>query len=355
MKLSLENTEKSSGVGKMLMKFIVPLVITVGLCYILFTGINFSEMIAIIRRDCDFRWIGAVWVVSILSHVFRAMRWQIQLNAIDCRTPLVYLVYSIFGTYAINLVFPRLGELWRTGYISQRQNKPFAAIFGSMVAERLADTVTVLLLTLVTFLLARTGIMAFMAKYPEVYIGLMNLLGSPWLYVAVTVSALFLIWFFRRRTTNRFIIKAKSAMAELWKGFSAIATMPGKGRWLLLTFAVWGCYFSQLYLAFFSFPFTTQLIESDGIIVCLVCFVLSSIAMGIPSNGGIGPWQIAVIFGLSIYMPECYDTAQAAEFKINSTAFANLVLGAQTLLLIVLGIFTFVAIAIGKQANGKPD
>ena len=42
--------------------------------------------------------------------------------------------YSIFGTYAVNLVFPRLGEVWRTGYIAQRQKAPFTTVFGSMVA-----------------------------------------------------------------------------------------------------------------------------------------------------------------------------------------------------------------------------
>ena len=350
MKILSSGTGTQSA-GSLIMKIIVPLIITVGLCYVLFTGINFSEMIAIIRRDCDFKWIGFALIVSVFSHIFRAMRWQIQLNDLDCRTPLKILVYSIFGTYAINLVFPRLGELWRTGYISQRQDRPFVTIFGSMVAERLADTATVLLLTLVTFLLAGPALMAFLAKYPEVYQGVARLLTSPWLYVAAVAGIAFVIWFFRRKTGNRYMLKTREALRELWKGFSSIATMPGKGRWLLLTFAIWGCYFSQLYLAFYSFPFTTELLHNDGIIVCLVCFVLSSIAMGIPSNGGIGPWQIAIIFGLSIYMPGFYDAAQAAEFKMNSTAFANLVLGAQTLLLIILGIFTFIAIALDKRKS----
>lgn len=339
----------NNSAGSTVMKIVVPLIITIGLCYILFTGIDFSQMITIIKRDCDFIWIGLALVISVFSHIFRAMRWRIQLDAIDCRTPLKYLVYSVFGTYAINLVFPRLGELWRAGYIAQRQERPFVAVFGSMVAERLADTFTVLLLTLLTFLLASSAIVAFVAKYPEVYTGIMNMLSSPWLYIAVSAVALLLIWFFRRKTGNRYMIKTKEALRELWKGFSAIATMPGKGKWLLLTFAIWGCYFTQLYVAFYSFPFTTELLQTDGIIVCLVCFVLSSIAMGIPSNGGIGPWQIAVIFGLSIYMPSFYNATEAAEFKMNSAAFANLVLGAQTLLLIILGLYTFAAIALDRR------
>ena len=65
--------------------------------------------------------------------------------------------------------------------------------------------------------------------------------------------------------------------------------------------------------------------------------------MGVPSNGGIGPWQWAVIFALGIYG---LDGARAG-------AFANLVLGCNTLLLIALGLFTFAAIALNKRSITK--
>ncbi len=341
---------KKKSVWATVMKIVVPLVITIGLCYLLFTGVNFSEMVDIIKRDCDFRWIGLALALATFSHVIRAARWQIQLDALDCRTPLFYLVLSVFGTYAVNLVFPRLGEVWRSGYISQRQDRPFATVFGSMVAERLADTVTVLSLTLITFLLASSSIMAFVQKYPQVYSGIMNIVTSPWVWGVGAAVVIFFIWFFRRRSENKAVVKIKNALRELWLGFAVIGKMKGKMKWLLLTFALWGCYFLQLYVAFYAFPFTRELLASDGIIVPLVCFVLSSIAMGIPSNGGIGPWQIAVIFGLTIYMPTHCDPTQ---FNVNATAFANLVMGAQTLLLIVLGIFTFVTIAVLKKKSEK--
>ena len=54
--------------------------------------------------------------------------------------------------------------------------------------------------------------------------------------------------------------------------------------------------------------------------------------------------------GMTIYMPAGAD---AAAFNLNAAAFANLVLGSQTLLLIVLGIYTFAAIAISKKSLKK--
>ena len=71
--------------------------------------------------------------------------------------------------------------------------------------------------------------------------------------------------------------------------------------------------------------------------------------MAIPSKRGIGPWQIAVIFGMTIYLPAGLSQVGAEMFRMNATAFSNLVMGAQTLLLILLCIFTFTMIALGKK------
>lgn len=109
-------------------------------------------------------------------------------------------------------------------------------------------------------------------------------------------------WLFIARSRSAFATKVREAVGGLWKGFAVVATMPGRGLWLLLTIALWGCYWLQLYLAFFAFPFTASLASAGGgLLAVLVTFVLSSISMGVPSNGGIGPWQWAVIFALGSY------------------------------------------------------
>ncbi|MCM1484230.1 MAG: flippase-like domain-containing protein [Muribaculaceae bacterium] len=327
-----------------LMKYGVPLVISVGLCYLLFTGVNFSEMMEIIRHNCNYWWIGAALAMSILSHVVRAMRWRIQLRAIGVTPPLWVLVLSIFGTYAMNLVLPRLGELWRTGYIAQRQKAPFDKVFGSMVADRLSDTVTVLLITAVTFIFAGPSLMAYLKQNPESYLRLVRMATSPWTWGAIVAIVAAVVALLRLFPQNPLILKVKDFVRGLWKGFAVVAVMPGKGRWLLLTLMLWGCYFFQLYLCFFSFPATTQVVHTYGTVAVAVCFVLTSISMGVPSNGGIGPWQWAMIFGLMMYSRGIPELTQSY-----ATSFANLVMGSQTLLLILLGLFTFICISLDKR------
>ncbi len=296
-------------------------------------------MIDIVRRDCDFKWIAATLAISMFSYLFRALRWSIQLEALGIKAPLFYLVLSMFGTYAVNLVFPRLGEIWRSGYIAQRQDAPFTAVLGSMVAERLADTITVGLITLMAFGLASGALLSYFGDNASIIDSARHLLMSPWPWIALTACAGALWWLFSRKTENKIVVKTRKAVKELWAGFAVIARMPGKGRWLEWTLCLWGCYFTQMLISFMAFPATENVIADYGLPAVLVTFALSSISMGVPSNGGIGPWQWAVIFALGIYGVG------------NSTAgaFANVVLGSQPLLQIILGIFTFSMIALDKR------
>ena len=135
-----------------ILKYLVPVIIGVGLFYFLYANVDVEEMKRVIKSDVNYWWFLPVIVVSTFSHIFRAMRWRLQLRAIGVDAPLSALINSIFGTYAVNLIFPRLGEVWRTGYIADRQKASFTTVLGSMVADRLTDTVTVLLLTVFTFL-----------------------------------------------------------------------------------------------------------------------------------------------------------------------------------------------------------
>lgn len=335
---------KRNGWLKKILSYGVPLVISIGLCWLLFAKQDFGTMIDTIRERCNWTPIWIVLVMSTMSHVIRAMRWRIQLQAIGVKVGLYPVVLSIFGTYAVNLVFPRLGELWRTTYISQRQDAPFDKVFGSMVADRLADTVTVGLLTVITFGLAGGQLTEYLSGGKATFESLMQMLYSPWLWAGVAVVIALACFLFFRCRQNKLVKTVVDFCCGIWNGFSVIGSMPHRGRWLLLTVAIWACYYSQLLVAFYAFPETALFVERHGALAVLVCFVFSSLSMGVPSNGGIGPWQWAVIFGISLYSFDVPGLTNEV-----ATSFANLVMGMQTLLLIILGLFTFASIAVGRK------
>ncbi len=319
-------------------KYGLPVALSAWLCYYLYTKIDISVITAELK-ECNYWWIGIALVVSVFSHIFRAMRWGIQLDALKIHTPLAPLVWSVFGTYAINLLAPRLGELWRSGYIAKRESAPFTTVFGSMVCDRLADTAMVLLLTVFTFFIAKDAFVAFSEKYPQAYQGIEGVLHNPLFWAVCVAGVILLIWLFLSKSQNKWVLKTRAWIKDLWAGFAVVAKMPGKGRWIILTFAIWGCYFAQLYLQFQAFDFTIGL----GFVCALVTFVLSSISMGIPSNGGLGPWHLAVIFSLGIYGVE-FDRA---------AAFAMIVWGVQNAFIVLLGLYSFVSIALDGRKRSR--
>ncbi len=342
----MENaTKQHKSIVGLLLKYGIPLVVSIGLCWLLFRNVDLAAMWHTIRTKCHFEWIALMLGLSVFSHVFRAMRWRIQLRALGINPPLFAVVLSIFGTYAVNLVFPRLGEVWRTGYIANRQQAPFVQVFGSMVADRLADTITVALLTLTTFIIASQTLLSYLSQSSDTLNSLVALITSPWLWLGFIIAAALLWIFFVRCANSIIVVKIKDVFKGLWDGFSVVITMPGKGRFLLLTLAIWGCYFTQMFVSLFAFDFTAEIVAEHGIVAVLVTFVLSSISMGVPSNGGIGPWQWAVIFSLGIYG---LATEPAA-------TFANLALGCTTLSQIALGLFTFVAVAMDRRHGNNSE
>ncbi len=325
-----------------LVKYGIPILISVGLAWFLYSNVDIEAIKTSLRQDVNYWWFVPVIVVSIFSHIFRALRWRLQLRAINIDAPLWVLVNSIFGTYFVNLVFPRLGEVWRTGYIAQRQKAPFATVLGSMVGDRLSDTVTVGLLTLVTFFLAQDAFFKFFDARGDG-----GSTAASWTMVALVVACVLglvaMVWLYRSTSQNKVIAKLRGILHDLWDGFAAIAHMDGKWMFLLYTILIWGCYFLQLYIASKAFTFTADL----GVLPVLVLFVLSSLGMAVPSNGGLGPWQFAIIFGLSLYGVGAFPPS--TPYDAQASAFAWLVWGVQQLLIIVLGIYAFVSIALDKK------
>lgn len=331
-----------------ILSYIIPLLIGVGLFYFLWINIDTEQLLNCLRYDVNYWWFVLIAFISIWSHVFRALRWQLQLRAIGVNAPTHALICSIFGTYAVNLIFPRLGEVWRCGYIAERQKASFTQVVGSMVADRLSDTVTVLILTIFTFFLAQDAFYSFLDTYPQLKEQLWNLLTSPITWSSVIVVILVIVYIFRSHSQNKVISKIRLMAKNMWDGFYAITKMKGKWYFLLYTLLIWGCYFIQLYLAKFAFTFTHDL----SVVAMLVLFVLSSIGMGVPTNGGLGAYHVAIIFGLSLYGVGTFDTSN---FDPQASAFAMLEWGLQTVMLVILGIYTAVYVAIDRHliATGK--
>lgn len=319
-----------------ILQYVVPPIITVGLCVFLYRDINWSEVVDGLHAS-NYLLLGSFLLCNVLAMLARARRWQIQLRAMDLRPTGGQMVRSIFGTYAVNLVFPRLGEIWRCTYISRETRSPFSAVFGSMIADRLVDTLCILLITLVSFILAAPAMAEFAAE-SNLMERLTAIISSPW--VPLLTFILFILCLLCIYAPWHPFESIRRFVRNMWNGFMALFSMRrGRGQWILLTAAIWLGYGFGMYLSLLSYPPTAALIAQNGLVAALITFVFGSLAMAIPSNGGIGPWQAAVMLSLcGIYD---MDPTPALTFATINVAFT-------TLLTIALGLYTFVSIQLKK-------
>ena len=62
-------------------------------------------------------------------------------------------VMAVFAAYLINYTIPRAGEVSRATILTNYDGVPFEKGFGTIVAERIADTLVMLIIIGITFLM----------------------------------------------------------------------------------------------------------------------------------------------------------------------------------------------------------
>lgn len=332
-----------SGKAIKILKVVTPLLLSAALIYWLFRKVDFDKVKGIITLDADFGWLFAVMAIVTLSHVVRGIRWGYQLRAAGVgNVPRMALCCSIFGAYALNLLVPYMGEAWRIVYMAKRQDVPISTVLGTDIGDRLSDAVVVLLLLLLALATGHEYIYAFLARY-EAGIKILDTVRDPWIWtgIAGVVAAAGLTMYMLRG--KPFVRHAIDSMKRVWKGFAVLFTMRGRWQYLFLTLGIWTCYFLETYVGFLVFPFTRHLMETPGmawgLLPGLITFVFSSMSMLIPSSGGLGPWNLAVMFGLSLF--GISDT--------DGTAYSILIWSTESLTLVLLGIFTVCYVSFSRR------
>ena len=323
-----------------IIKYVLPLMLGVGIFWLLYRQFDFDEIMSILKSDMNVFWVVVSMLIGVVSHIARSLRWRLQLRQLNINASFGTVCNAIFGTYAFNLVLPRFGELWRCTYLANHEQASFTRVFGSMLSDRFADTVTAMSIVLVVFFTQMGVVNEFMAQNPQTQQNVYGLLTSPWLYVALLVVVGVLVWLFAHNSNNKLLNRLKEALRKMWEGFNSVLSMKeGKLLFLFYTIAIWGCYFLQLYICTFAFDWMSHI----TVMQALVLFVLGSIGMAVPVQGGIGPWHAAVIFGMMFYG---YSHEQAG-------AFALIAHGSQMIVTILLGVYTTVSILLERRQNKK--
>lgn len=115
---------------------------------------------AAILRTADPMWVGFMFVTVFLDVASRGGRWRVLLAPIATLPYRRVLGYTYIGYLANNVLPARLGELVRSHQLGEKEGVPSATVLGTVVVERVVDTVVVVAIAALSVLvLSIRGVM----------------------------------------------------------------------------------------------------------------------------------------------------------------------------------------------------
>ena len=320
----MEGTDRKK-IFKKVLQVVFPLLLGAFILFWVYRDFSFQRVWEVLTGGMNYGWILVSLVFGVFANLFRGCRWKLALEPLGESPKAANCVYAIFISYASNLVIPRVGEVTRCGVLSKYDGVSFSKSLGTVVSERMIDTLCVGLITGLTLLLQMPVFANFFAetgtnvdRYAEV------LTSAHFYLIVVCVLAALVLVFFLVRNIALFA-KVKGILQNVWQGIVALKDIKQIPLYIIYTVGIWVCYFLEFYLAFYAFGFSAHLGVSAG----LVMFVVGTLAVIVPTPNGAGPWHFAVMTMMVLY----------GVGKEDAGIFALLVHGIQTFLLILLGIY----------------
>ncbi|MFH2094569.1 MAG: lysylphosphatidylglycerol synthase transmembrane domain-containing protein, partial [Bacteroidota bacterium] len=244
--------------------------------------------------------------------------------------------FSVMISYFANLALPRFGEVTRAIVIKKYEKIPFTESFGTIVLERIIDLFALFILTGIVLIFRFDVLSGFIRHNPAAGDKFADFEFSyTWIIYFAALLILgtggFLILRHKIRHTV-FYKKISDLVRKFLDGIKSIKKIKNLPAFLLHTVFIWTMYFMMLYVTFFAFDFTNHLTPFTALIV----FVFASYGMVAPVQGGIGAWHFMVIGTLAVFQ---IGNEEAG-------IFAFVVHGAQTLMLVVLGLISFIGMPV---------
>jgi len=272
------------------MRYGISAVITVLFLYLAFRGTDFGKLLASMR-EANYWWMIPYFACLMLSHFLRAWRWRYMLEPVKVGISMRNLFSGVMVGYMMNNIIPRAGEIARPYALAKAEGIPKSAAFGTVVVERIIDTVSFLVLVVLIPLVYRGPLKE---SFPW--------LGEAGLIISAVTAVLlgFLIMLMLRRDWTdkatgvfRKVLPARiDAKLDGWVHafLDGFLFLKNPGRFLIiftLSVFIWGLYILMTYAAFFAFGLQGQV----GLSGALVVLAISSIGISLPTPGGTGTYH----------------------------------------------------------------
>ncbi len=286
-------------------------------------------------KNVNYLWIGLSLVMGVAAYVSRAYRWQMQIRPTGYRPTLLDTYNAMMVGYVANLVLPRMGEVVRCSILKRTNGMPVTTAFGTVIAERFIDTVMLLVFLSITFLLEFSRLRDFLLSlFTDKYNSLEQNFTSLYLFGGILLALLLLavatgFVYFKKLKQNAFFLKAVAFVRDMLQGVFSITKLESQKVFWAHTVFVWIMYYTMSWVVFYALPGTVHLSWNAGLSI----LVIGSLGMAAPVQGGVGVYHLLVQTTLLLY----------GVSKEAGMAYALVAHTSQTLLVVLMGVFSFMA------------
>lgn len=291
----------------------LPLALGIILVWYSLSKISFQELLQYFK-DADYYYIGLGLLFGLLSHLSRAYRWKFMIEPMGYALRMSNSIMAVMSAYLINYTIPRAGEIARGTILANYEGVPFEKGFGTIVAERIADMMMMILIIAITLFVEFEFIYDFFSNR---FHPLSLILGSV-ILLGITLLTLMVV----KRSKSNFALKIKTFIGGLIEGLMVIFKMKNKWAFIFHTVFIWAMYVLMFYITTFAIEETKHL----PMAAILLGFISASFSIA-ATNGGIGSYPVAVYAAFSMFVIA----------KEPSIAFGWIMWSSQTIMIIVLG------------------
>ena len=323
--------------SNIILKILMPLILGGAILYWMYRGEDWQTIWHVMTDEMDWTWMLLSFPFGITAQMFRGWRWRQTLEPVGEHPRVSVSIHSIFLSYAASLVVPRVGEFTRCGVLKRYDNISFPKALGTVVTERAIDSLLIMSITTMVLLLEMSTFGTFFRKTGTNLNEILHRFSWAGYFVAaVCVIAILILLHFLLRKLSIYN-KVKATLSGIWQGVISLKDVRNIPLFVCFTLGIWLSYFLHYYLTFFCFDFTANL----GIGCALVTFIVGSIAVIVPTPNGAGPWHFAVKTMLILYGVQ----------DEHALYFVLIVHTVQTLLVVALGIYAWIALNFTSIKN----
>lgn len=303
----------------------LPFVLGLGILWWMYRGTDWSDFGHYVLHEMNWWWMLLSLAFGILPQMARAWRWKMALEPLGEHPRRTSCIDAIFMSYAASLVIPRVGEVTRCGTLKTADGVSFTKSLGTVVTERLVDSLLMLLFTGIAFLLQLPMFLRFL-KETNTNIGdlLYRFTGTGYIVTFICLVAALIAGFVAIRRFS-FFKKGRDMLRDMWEGVLSLRKVRNLPLYLFYSVLIWVGYFLHFYIAFFCFDFTAHLSMGAAFLI----FCVGTFAVLVPTPNGAGPWHFAVKTMLVLY----------GVAETQAIMFALTVHTIQTALVVLLGAF----------------